>query len=195
MTISSSKQRSAIACPFVIVAVLSLSACIAVQEPAPDSVALDTGEVRFDLAGPGDAALVVDVRVNDAGPFPFVFDTGATLTCVDEALARELQLPEAAGVLGFGGGVRGLGTIRLVDIDTVSLGQATVRGLRGCTVDLAPMQKAGLDVRGLLGLNFLKAYSVVIDFPTNRIRLIPPEATRVDGTGISNDRPNDVSAK
>jgi predicted aspartyl protease len=159
------------------VAVLSLGGCVAAGEPAPDAVAPESGQVAFEFAGPGGAALVVQVRVNDSGPFPFVLDTGATLTCVDETLARELNLPEAAGVVGVGGGVRGLGALRLVEIERVSLGAATVRGLRGCTLDLAQMQKAGLTVRGLLGLNFLKPYRLTIDFPSKRLELTPAGGT------------------
>lgn len=156
-----------------LVAVVALSGCIAVG-PREGNRAPEPGEVAFDLAGPGGAALVVPVRINEAGPFPFVLDTGATVTCVDDALARELELPEAAGTIAVGGGVRGLGRMRMLEIDAVSLGDATVGNLQGCAVDLSPMQKAGLDVRGLLGLNFLRAYRVTIDFTAGTVRLDPP---------------------
>lgn len=148
-----------------------LSSGCMLAAPAGGDAAPQPGEVRFDLAGPGGAALIVPVHVNGAGPFPFVLDTGATLTCVDEALVRELKLPDVRGRIAIGGTVRGLGQMRLVALDSVALGDATVAGLQGCAVDLAPMQKAGLDVKGLLGLNFLKAYRLTVDFGTSTVRL------------------------
>jgi predicted aspartyl protease len=130
--------------------------------------------VQFDLAGPGGAALIVPVQVNGAGPFPFVLDTGATLTCVDETLVTELALPDANGPVAIGGGVRGLGRMRLVTLESVALGEATVRDLQGCAIDLAPVRKVGIDVRGLLGLNFLKPYRLTVDFPGRVVRLERP---------------------
>ena len=154
---------------------LAISACV-VGTPPGGNVAPQPGEVAFELAGPGGAALTIPVRINDAGPFPFVLDTGATLTCVDETLVKELALPDAAGAVAFGGGIRSVGPMRLVRLDSVSVGDATVRDLRGCAVDLAPMRKAGVEIRGLLGLNFLRAYRLVVDFPrsTVRLELTPP---------------------
>lgn len=150
-------------------AAIVTAACIVA--PPSGGAAPQPGEVLFELAGPGGAALVVPVRVNGAGPFPFVLDTGATLTCVDEALVTELGLADAPGAMAIGGTVRGLGRMRLVVLESVAVGEASVRDLQGCAVDLAPMQKAGLDVRGLLGLNFLKAYRLTVDFGASTVRL------------------------
>src|SRR5215510_9417073 len=67
------------------------------------------GEVEFDLAGPGGAVLVVPVYLNGTGPYDFVLDTGATLTCVDQKLAAQLGLPSRFGRMGIGAGVGGTG--------------------------------------------------------------------------------------
>ena len=166
-------------------AALTASACVGANLPGGDA-APQPGEVPFELVGPGGAALVVPVRINGAGPFPFVLDTGATVTCLDEALVTELKLPDAPGAMALGGGVRGVGRMRLVLLESVALGEATVQDLQGCAVDLAPMQKAGLDIRGLLGLNFLKAYRLTVDFGANTVRLErspPPAASGGDRMG------------
>ena len=42
--------------------------------------------------------LIVPVTLNGAGPFPFLLDTGATCSVVDEALADRLRLPRAGVV-------------------------------------------------------------------------------------------------
>jgi predicted aspartyl protease len=160
----------------VLIVTLAAHGCVAVG-PAGGTAAPGPGEVRFDLAGPGGAALVVPVRINDAGPFPFVLDTGATVTCVDETLVAELKLPDATGTIAIGGGIRGLGRMRLVTLESVQLGDARVRDLNGCAVDLGPMRQAGLDIRGLLGLNFLRAYRLTVDFGAQIVRVEPTTGT------------------
>lgn len=127
------------------------------------------------LTGAGGAALVVPVRVNGGGPYDFVLDTGATLTCVDRALADSLGLPEARGALGVGAGIRsGPGAMRLVEIDSLSVGGARAEGLTGCTLDLEQFRALGLDARGLLGLNFLREFRVTLDFDAGRLTLVRP---------------------
>ena len=130
-------------------------------EAPPDSAA---GEVAFELAGPGGAALVVPVYVNGQGPFQFVLDTGATLTCVDEEIATRLELPEARGVTGVGAGVGGSGAMRLVRVDSLRVGAAAAADVMGCALDLRHIGSLGLEVDGLLGLNFLRAFRVTLDF-------------------------------
>ena len=160
--------------------ILCLSGCVA-SGPTRGEADPDSGAVLFDLAGPGGAALTVPVKVNGEGPFPFVLDTGATVTCVDDSLVRDLSLPEVSGALAFGGTISGLGRMRLISLDSISVGEATVRELRGCAVDLWPMRTAGLDVRGLLGLNYIREYRLTIDFADRSVRFDPfavPPATR-----------------
>lgn len=165
------------ACAATVALAVGVPACIAIG-PTRGNADPEPGEVVFELAGPGGAALTVPVKVNGAGPFPFVLDTGATVTCVDDSLVRELSLPEARGTVAFGGTVSGFGRMRLIHLESISVGNATVGGLQGCAVDLAPMRKAGLAVRGLLGLNFIREYRVTIDFPDRAVRFEAPEGKR-----------------
>lgn len=122
------------------------------------------GEIPFRLAGPTDAAIVLPVRLNGQGPYDFVLDTGATLTCVNRSLADSLRLPEREGMRGFGAGVATQGRVRLVGIDSLRVGGAAAFDLVGCVLDLEGMQSIGLKVDGLLGLNFLKPFRVALDF-------------------------------
>jgi predicted aspartyl protease len=161
--------------PLSVLAIAAITAAcvVPVRQPAGRHEP-EPGEVRFELAGPGGAALLVPVRVNGAGPFPFVLDTGATLTCVDEALMEELSLPEQTGSFAVGGTIGGMGRMRLVGLDSIEVGTARATDLQACVLDLAPMRKAGLEFRGLLGLNFLRGYRVTLDFSTEMLRLDPP---------------------
>jgi predicted aspartyl protease len=149
--------------------------------PVPSSVhqAEETrpGAVPFSYAGPGDAAIVVDTRINGQGPFRLVVDTGATLTCVDNAVARQLELPEKIGIRGIGAGARSSGAVRLVSIASLELGEARATDLTACTLDLTQLRQVAPDVHGLLGLNVLRSYRMVLDFERQTLRLEPPGQT------------------
>ncbi len=134
----------------------------------------EAGEVSFELAGPGGAALIVPVQINGQGPFNFVLDTGATLTCVDQGLVEQLKLPEQKGVFGAGATIRGEGNVKLVSISSLQVGTATATDLNGCDIDLGSLKAIGADVKGLLGLNFLKSFKVTIDFERKVLQLEKP---------------------
>ena len=134
------------------------------------------GEVAFELAGRGGAAVVIPVWVNGAGPFQFALDTGATFTCVDRALAARLELPDSPTSTGLGANAQGSSRIRLLRADSVRGGDAVVEELTICELDLRHAGQIGIEIQGLLGLNFLKPFRVSLDFEREVLRLqTPPE--------------------
>lgn len=141
-----------------------------VEAPADSA----SGEVPFRMAGPQDVAILIPVRLNGTGPYDFVLDTGATLTCLHDELADSLGLREPAGMLGYGAGVGSGGSIRLVEIDSVAVGAAQAFDLTGCVLDLAQARAIGIEADGLLGLNFLSAFRVGLDFERDILTLSPP---------------------
>lgn len=161
---------------FSLVAVLALGGCTA-GAPAPkvdtpvDSAA---GEIKFELAGPGGAAVVVPVVINGQGPFDFALDTGATLTCIDQEIAKKLGLAEERGVRGIGAGMGTAGRISLVRVDSVRVGGAQVNDLMACALDLRHIETIGLGIDGLLGLNFLKSFRMTLDFQRDVLLLRTP---------------------
>jgi predicted aspartyl protease len=160
----------------VLLAAASGAACETAGAPARVEAPTDStaGEVAFELAGASDAAIIVPVFVNGQGPFDFVLDTGATLTCLDAEVSRGLELPERRGAIGVGAGVGGAGRLRLVRIDSLRVGSARAEGLTGCEVDLRHTAQVGIDVDGLLGLDFLKPFRVTLDFQRNVVTLQAP---------------------
>ena len=131
------------------------------------------GEVRFDLAPPNDAAIIVPVKINGKGPYKFVLDTGATFTCIDMKLVEELKLPEWRG--SFGAIIApNESNVKLISLDSLEVGQAKATKLQACAIDLNQMQTGGLNVKGLVGLNFLKSYRLSIDFDKKILRLDKP---------------------
>jgi predicted aspartyl protease len=159
--------------------VLVLASAVASCQPTgPSSVDMPAdsaaGEVAFELVGPNDAAILVPVTVNGRDTLDFVLDTGATMTCIDRALADSLGLRELRGVIGMGAGAGGGGRLRMIEFDSVRVGGATARALPGCTLDLSHVQEIGLAADGLLGLNFLKPFRVTLDFDREVLTLRAP---------------------
>ena len=147
------------------------------RRAASSSAAADSTarEVAIRWVGPGDAALAVPVRINGREPVDLILDTGATLTCVDTALAREYELPEEQGFLGGAIGVGGTGRVDLHSVDSLHIGGAVVHGLTICAIALDALRDVDENVRGLLGLNALRGFQVTLDFDRNVLRLAPPD--------------------
>ena len=161
--------------PGLIALAVSGAACADVggsdATPPADSAA---GELGFRLAGPGGAAIVVPVHINGRGPIDLILDTGATITCVDTSLAREFALPEQRLTIGTAVGVGGAGRVRLHRVDSLRVAGAVARRLNVCAMDLSAMRVVAPSVRGLLGLNVLKPFTVTIDFRRSVLRLAAP---------------------
>ena len=138
-----------------------------VEAPADSSAQT----MSFELVGPGDAALVVPVHLNGQGPFQFVLDTGATLTCIDRSLSDSLGLSERTGMYGTGAGIGGSGNVQMVAVDSLRIGHTQAFDLTACELDLANLQTAGIHVDGLLGLNFLKSFRMTLDFGARTLQL------------------------
>jgi len=152
---------------------LLLAGCVQVPVDSSGSATPAAGEIPFRFQGTGDAAIVVPVLLNGEGPYDFVLDTGATLTCLDSTLARELDLPDARGVVGRGATLGSSGRVNVYRLDSFAIGDATVKDLMACALDLEHIRGAGLDVDGLVGLNVLKQYTMTIDFERRMLRLDP----------------------
>lgn len=141
--------------------------------PSRVDVPADSAGIAFTLAGPGGAAIVVPVSINGGPERPFVLDTGATLTCLDAAVADSLDLAARPGVRGTGAGIGGAGSVGVVRADSFRVGGATAYDLTLCTLDLSAIESVGLEADGLVGLNFLSSFRVGLDFETQTLTLEP----------------------
>src|SRR6266571_4155151 len=157
---------------FLVLLLASWSACvIPASKDFGGAAETAPGEVNFELAPPNDAAIIVPVKINGHGPYKFVLDTGATFTCIDQKLVDELKLPEWRGQLGVGVIMPTEGNIKLVDIDSLEVGNVKAKELKACAIEFSRLQTGGLDARGLVGLNFLKSFRVKIDFKKKVLHL------------------------
>ncbi len=104
---------------------------------------------------------VVAVKVNRAGPYDFMVDTGATVTVLDSALFRELGLrPEGLSQLTSSAGATSQirSAVKEISLDCLSVRDITVVSLP------APILASGYRaIRGILGENFLRHFDILVD--------------------------------
>ncbi len=158
----------------IVAAVVCFVACNRLDSTSHVTIPADSaaGEIEFRLS-PRASAILVPVYVNGRGPVDLILDTGSTLTCVDDSLQREFDLPRRLGAVGVGAGVGMSGPVKLLRVDSLRVGQTSVSNITVCSLDLAALQKVSPGARGLLGLNFLKSFRVSLDFQRGILRLGP----------------------
>jgi hypothetical protein len=141
---------------------LALDSVMRAQGPqAPSTMT----ELHF--RSPRGLSIVVPVYVNDNGPFDFLLDTGSTITFVDPALLRSLELAVIDG--GTVATLTGKAPIPLAVAETVSLGPVTQGNVELGMRDLAGLRELDAKIRGVLGQNVLRNVDYLID---NRKRTI-----------------------
>ena len=122
--------------------------------------------------------MIVEVCINERGPFDFLVDTGSNTTLLDPELAAELglhakdklqiaSLSSAAGVPRYFLGKLSVGTASLSNLEALALPLTQLRALDG-------------NIRGVLGMNFLLHFSFRLDFDQPAMELYSfPEAARI----------------
>ena len=141
-------------CALLYVAVLLLFATVPGGAESQQKVTVSMRPYKGSLA-------VVAVKVNGAGPYDFMVDTGATVTVLDAALFHEL-------------GLQAMGSSRIVSSAGVTnqvlsqVKEITLDGLSVQNIKVVSMQSPlqGSDyraVRGVFGENFLRHFDILFD--------------------------------
>jgi Aspartyl protease len=131
------------------------------------------------------ALIVIPVRVNQAGPFDFMVDTGSQVTVIDPSLAAELSL-KAQGRVGLVS-VSNVAQASATVLDTLEAGSHVVEETPAIVQDLRQIQAADHRIRGVLGESFLAHFDLFIDYGHKLLCLDETRAMRdsVRGERIS----------
>jgi len=111
-----------------------------------------------------DRRLTVQVLINDAGPYPFLIDTGANASVISRDLAVSLDLPRRSPVTFHS--IAGAELVETVGVDRLTVGRRTRRGMRMSVLPSRYIRSAGV-----LGLDWLGSQGLVLDFARNQMRL------------------------
>jgi predicted aspartyl protease len=112
---------------------------------------------------------VVAVKLNGAGPYDFMVDTGATVTVLDTALFHQLGLRAdgAFRVTSLGGVTsQNRSVVEEIALDCLSVRNIAVVSMK---LPIAGSDYAG--VRGILGENFLRHFDILFDNQHRRMTL------------------------
>lgn len=131
---------------------------------------LRTDEITLERDG---HTLLVDVMLNDSVPARMIFDTGAGATTISRALAERLGLDvnkesSSFAILADGSTVS---TVPFV-LDSVRLGDAVREDVDVSMIDQSP----GEGIDGLLGMSFLKFFTVQFSGDQDSVQLTHLEA-------------------
>jgi predicted aspartyl protease len=111
--------------------------------------------------------IVVSVTVNEAGPFDFIFDTGASSTVIDLDLAKQLSLNpiESSSVLTIAGSK----AVSCSRLDSLALGPKSVKNLTVLCTELREIHAISPKIRGVIGQNFLSGSDYILNHRDRRI--------------------------
>ena len=107
------------------------------------------------------ALIVIPVKINDAGPFDFMLDTGSQIVVVDPSLASQLHL-KVQGTVGLVSAAN-YAAASVAILDTLEAGSHLVEKPLAAVEDLGQIQAADSRIRGVLGQSFLTHFDMLID--------------------------------
>jgi predicted aspartyl protease len=150
---------------------LTLESADETPEETPDRGISASASIDFTLAHPAKPLILLPVKVNGRGPYPFVLDTGASATVLEPALAAELgiTLKPSEAVTGAGGTMETMAG----EASSVEVAGARQETVGVISADFLAMLSriTGAAMRGVLGYNFLRPYVVTIDYPASMLVL------------------------
>lgn len=149
---------------FSFVTFLGLDAIARAGQLAPNTV-------RFDYTH---HEVLVEVFVNNSGPYTFLLDTDTTPSAIDRALAQRLHIVavgDAAGGNGIGNGSSSVTPVKLARVD---VNGTSARNLDAVALDLSGVSaRLGRRLDGVLGTSFLENRVVQIDYRCRAIAFLP----------------------
>lgn len=108
--------------------------------------------------------MLAPVSINGQGPFDFLLDTGANISCVSDRLMEKLAL--RSGETAAVHTVVGVRQRPIVMLDQLQVGRRNRKNVRAPALPIK-----GADVDGVLGVDWLKGQRLVLDFKGQRMEI------------------------
>jgi predicted aspartyl protease len=160
-------RRFAVLAVFVGLFVVPAAAVLGAEALAK---AADRARPRVPLTIDEHGAVIVEVRVNDAGPFKFIVDTGSARSAVADGLARELGAPIVAkSEVVTSAGSEIYPVARLATVAVGARSEMYVNGILAPILPASRLIALGRGVRGVLGQDFLSAFNYTLDYRLSRL--------------------------
>lgn len=130
----------------------------------PEAPASDEPPTQLDVASDRFEHMLAPVDVNGQGPFQFLIDTGANISCVSSRLAERLSLTPAAPARVHT--VVGVRERPSVMIDRLQVGSRHRKSVRAPSLPIK-----GPEVDGVLGVDWLKGQRLALDFKAKTLEI------------------------
>jgi|KBSSwiStaDraftv2_1062776.scaffolds.fasta_scaffold24110_5 predicted aspartyl protease len=124
----------------------------------------------------------VSVRVNGAGPYSFILDTGAHSSSVSPGVVEKLGLTAREGSVAHGAG----GSVASSQVAgvTLELGEGKLAGLDVGSYPVDAIENSvGRRIDGVLGSELFRRYVVELDYVKLQLSLYEPKEFSADGRG------------
>ncbi|MEM8600502.1 MAG: retropepsin-like aspartic protease, partial [Bacteroidota bacterium] len=159
-----------------------LSTATTAQDTAPDAADSTYSQVPLMLEG---GYALVPVSIDGLDSLLFVLDTAASASVVSPATRDALGFSEDEGGIAQVLGASGPTEYQLLELDALTVGGRTERGLRVAVIDLDRFEQGETTYAGILGNDVLRRFDVEYDRPGAVLGLyaqgtVPPE--RLAGT-------------
>ena len=125
--------------------------------------------------------VIVPVKINHAGPFDFMVDTGSQMSVVDPSLASQLGL-QPQGTVGLVS-VGNYAQASVAGVDSLETGSKIVTNAAVVIQDLGQIRAADPRIRGVLGENFLAHFDLLIDYEHRLVCLDDTQAMKASIRG------------
>jgi predicted aspartyl protease len=119
--------------------------------------------VRIDDAG----AVIVPVRINGNGPFPFLLDTGSTHSVISRALVERLAMRFVAKTSVLTSTGREWRPV--VEIDQTEIEGARSERLLASVAPSSPLNDIAHGIEGIIGQDFLFGLNYTLDYRRKRL--------------------------
>lgn len=116
--------------------------------------------------------IIVDVRLDGRGPYPFLVDSGGH-DIVTPYAVKELGIVSAGDTPSFGAGEKSVSS-GYAHIDRIDIGSALLSNQTLVTLDFSPPAVEGIPLGGMLGLEVFERFVVQIDYGAKTLTLIDP---------------------
>jgi len=154
---------------FVLTTVLVLCGCVrALNQDGALTI------VPYELEESG--RIIVEVRIDDQGPFRFALDTAASISFVFGELRDKLQLVAEAENSVTVHGLNDSGQFPVLSVNRLQVGRESWNDVK--IVSIPRVTDATSTIDGVLGIDFLRRYAVGFSSQDRVLRLYPPSLVR-----------------
>jgi hypothetical protein len=116
--------------------------------------------------------IIVDVRIDGRGPYPFLVDTGGH-DIVTPYAAKGLGMRTVGDTPSSGAGEKSVSS-GYAHVARIDAGGALLNNQTVVTLDFSPPDVEGIRLGGMLGVEFLERFVVQIDYGAKTLTLVDP---------------------